>query len=898
MAKEFDIDIRLNARGVQRGAAQAKTALAQVRRATLGAHAALAKLTAVFGAGFGLHRLTQQLIGFDNAMRQLQGNAVATTRQIGPLRETILGLGRETRFSSIQVAEAALNLNRAGLSLSETGQSLKATLNLATVGQLSLAEAASISASALNVFGLEAKALGRVTDVIARAASLSDQSVSDMGQAFSFVAPTVARMGGSIEEAATALAVLADNGLRGSRGGTNLARVLSSLESPTGSFEKALGLANVQLETLNPSVVGVTQSLMNLANSQLNLANITDIELKQGLGAVLPAYAQSAERVNQLSGNLQNAEGFSASFAKTLDAGLGGALLQLSSAFSGFTQELDDTLGTQSRVNDITRKIAEGFNLMTRNIDQVVKALELLGIAIGALLLPGFIRSLGSIARLFTGRAGIALGVGGAAAAFRDWGTSLETLQSRIGSVKSEIDGLTGSMKDLTRATAIDTIARSQALLPNLRNDLARAGEIVAERQGGVQAARDRIADRQADLADALRRQEMTIPVGVSEAERQRRLDAVRGGAFGGAVEAAREDRRAAQRDLDAALRTRVDIERQINALETVGRNARAFLEIGNRYGALPLPARRPNAGTPTAPGAPTATDDDFFDRFRREQRLLQAATPPTTPTEPGLPEQPDLESRLPLPNVQDLERVIRLREEMAKLNSQDFLGGARRGLADFNRSFHELNDLGHRFATDTLTSLSDGFGDWVSRMDFSLRSAKDFFRSFAQTAVKQISQILFQTLILRSALSAIGFGAPTAPIPTPNLGLIGPGGTIGGGVHRGGLVGGSGSRPGAVDTIPARLDYGEFVVNRMATSQNLETLNRINQGYAPSEGKVPIYVTNNIEVTQAQGERSEETGKKIAEAVSREMRDLTDARILDSRRPGGSLDRTNQFTI
>ena len=82
--------------------------------------------------------------------------ANASADELGKLAKQTRELGASTRFTATQVAEAQVNLLRAGLASNEVLATTANVLNLATAAQLELARAAEISAITLKQFGLAA----------------------------------------------------------------------------------------------------------------------------------------------------------------------------------------------------------------------------------------------------------------------------------------------------------------------------------------------------------------------------------------------------------------------------------------------------------------------------------------------------------------------------------------------------------------------------------------------------------------------------------------------------------------------------------------------------------------------------------------------------------------------
>ena len=82
---------------------------------------------------------------FENQMARVQATTGATSSEFEALENSALEMGRNTRYSATQAAEAQENLARAGFDTSEVMDALGSTMDLATVGAVSLDEASGLS---------------------------------------------------------------------------------------------------------------------------------------------------------------------------------------------------------------------------------------------------------------------------------------------------------------------------------------------------------------------------------------------------------------------------------------------------------------------------------------------------------------------------------------------------------------------------------------------------------------------------------------------------------------------------------------------------------------------------------------------------------------------------------
>ncbi|WP_242281671.1 phage tail tape measure protein, partial [Bacillus cereus group sp. BfR-BA-01454] len=106
---------------------------------------------------------------------------------------------------------------------------LEGALNLATAGELELGDAAEIASTALNAFKDDNLSVAQAADLLAGAANASATSVGEMKFGLSMVSAVAAGVGLSFKDTTTALALFAQNGLKGSDAGTSLKTMLANL---------------------------------------------------------------------------------------------------------------------------------------------------------------------------------------------------------------------------------------------------------------------------------------------------------------------------------------------------------------------------------------------------------------------------------------------------------------------------------------------------------------------------------------------------------------------------------------------------------------------------------------------------------------------------------------------
>jgi TP901 family phage tail tape measure protein len=171
-----------------------------------------------------------------NAVMDLQGS------QFQDLSDLAQQLGKDTIFTGTQAAEGIETLGKAGISFEDIlGGAAEAATNLAAAGGVDVPRAAEVMAGAMQAFNISGEDSVRVADALAGAANQSLSDINQLGIGLGQVAGVANAAGLSLEETTAFLALMADNGIRGSDAATSMKTAILALLSPT---DKATGLMN------------------------------------------------------------------------------------------------------------------------------------------------------------------------------------------------------------------------------------------------------------------------------------------------------------------------------------------------------------------------------------------------------------------------------------------------------------------------------------------------------------------------------------------------------------------------------------------------------------------------------------------------------------------------------
>jgi TP901 family phage tail tape measure protein len=247
----------------------------------------------VMAAGIGL--AVKTFADFDAAMSQAQAGTMATGSSLASLRQAAIDAGAATQFSATEAAQAITAMGKAGVSTKDIlGGGLTGALDLAAAGQLDVATAAEIAATAMNQFGLAGKDIPHVADLLAAGAGKAMGSVEQLAGALKYVGPVAKGLGVSIEETTGTLAMFAQQGIIGEQAGTSMRGMLLTLTSPSGIVSKRMQELGLNMYDANGEFIGMQGAAGEL---QKRLGPLDDATRNAALGQIFGNEQVTAARV-------------------------------------------------------------------------------------------------------------------------------------------------------------------------------------------------------------------------------------------------------------------------------------------------------------------------------------------------------------------------------------------------------------------------------------------------------------------------------------------------------------------------------------------------------------------------------------------------------------------------
>ena len=308
---------------------------------------------------------------FDSSMSQVAATMGVTVDEVQELRDFAQQMGATTAFSATQAADALNYMALAGYDAEKSMEMLPNVLNLAASGGMDLARASDMITDTQSALGLSMEDTTALVNKMAKAASSSNTSVSQLGEAMLQIGGSAKKLKGGTTELATILGILADNGMKGAEGGTHLRNMLTSLMSPTKDATEMMDRLGVSLYDNEGNMRSLNDVFVDLRNGMDNLATqaerdqvITSIFNARDMKAAEAMIANVGDRYAELSSKIDDAAGAAQDMANTQLDNLQGDITLFQSALEGAQIAVSD------RLTPALRKFTQFGSKAVSNVSQ------------------------------------------------------------------------------------------------------------------------------------------------------------------------------------------------------------------------------------------------------------------------------------------------------------------------------------------------------------------------------------------------------------------------------------------------------------------------------------------------------------------------------------------------
>ncbi len=328
--------------------------------------------------------------GFETSMSKVSALSGAAGDELGQLESKARELGASTTFSASQAADALGYMALAGWDTQQMLQGVDSVLTLAQAGEMDLAAASDLVTDYLSAFGMQASETQRMVDVLAYSQANANTTVEGLGMAYKNCAANCNAFGMDVETTSAALAMMANQGLKGQESGTALNAVMRDMTARMKDGAIAIGENTVQVMDAQGNYrdfvdiiadVEAATAGMGDAEKAAALQSTFTADSIKGLNLLLNAGAGQAASFRD---ELYGCAGTAQATADTMTNNLGGDVAAMGSAFEELAIKVYQGLQEPLReaVQFVTGTVVPGLELLFQNLDKVAPALVGIGAGI------------------------------------------------------------------------------------------------------------------------------------------------------------------------------------------------------------------------------------------------------------------------------------------------------------------------------------------------------------------------------------------------------------------------------------------------------------------------------------------------------------------------------------
>lgn len=374
--------------------------------------------TPIVGAGIAA---VSTAANFEKGMSKVQSISGATGDDMDALTKKAQEMGAKTKFSASESADAFSYMAMAGWNAGQMMDGIEGVMYLAGATGEDLATTSDIVTDALTAFGMKAKDTNKFVDILAQTANKSNTNVSMLGESFKYVAPSAGSLGYSAADTATALGLMANNGIKASQAGTSLNSWFTRMAKPTKESSKAmedLGIsmtdANGKMKPLR-QVMSETRGAFNGLTKSQKAQYAAMLAGKTGMSGLLAIVNSSDKDFNKLSKSIDNSKGAAKKMYNVANNNLLGSLTVLKSTVESIAINFGNKLTpTVKNVTGYLQKAANKFNSLSDSQQNTIIKVAGIVAAIGPamIVIGGLTSKVGGAIRT-VGRFGKALSSAG-----------------------------------------------------------------------------------------------------------------------------------------------------------------------------------------------------------------------------------------------------------------------------------------------------------------------------------------------------------------------------------------------------------------------------------------------------------------------------------------------------
>ena len=253
-----------------------------------------------------------------NAVKQFQ-ESLMTVRALGgvteaqmfDLADSINEVAMQFGVSGEEIAEGAVMLSKAGLTVDQINESIGAMTALSKANGIAFEEAARMTVFAVNTFGKEFSEATDLMDAMQVATQESILDIGDLQKAFAFAGSTAVMSGVSFEQLVSIMAVLSNRALEAGISARSVNKMFLDMIMNTDELQEFMNNMGMTFQIIRDGKLDIDALMQAFAGEQLTLemlqsaSDVFTVRALRSFGLLLGA----ADEYNVMLANVTNSQG-------------------------------------------------------------------------------------------------------------------------------------------------------------------------------------------------------------------------------------------------------------------------------------------------------------------------------------------------------------------------------------------------------------------------------------------------------------------------------------------------------------------------------------------------------------------------------------------------------------
>lgn len=324
---------------------------------------------------------------FEQSMANTASIAGATGADFEKLSNAAKSAGKATSLTASEAADALGYMALAGWNVSKSTAALTPVLKLAEATQGDLAITSDLVTDSMSAMGVEFESLQPYLDTVVKTNNKANTTAAQLMEAFIGVGGAAKAAGLDYKATATALGIMANNGLKGAEAGTALNSILVRMTSKDTALNayKKLGVSiydtagNTRdfgdiLKDTNKAMANMTEEEKNSYMAAIAGSNYYSV-YKNLLEGVTDSVDGGASAWDNLAAEIENSDGALETMNETVNGTMNMALSRLDSALQDAQINFMEAFGPEisSALDYISQNVLPAVSQAAQNLGNFIQ---------------------------------------------------------------------------------------------------------------------------------------------------------------------------------------------------------------------------------------------------------------------------------------------------------------------------------------------------------------------------------------------------------------------------------------------------------------------------------------------------------------------------------------------